>query len=258
MRSHPRLVRLCAAAIGLAAAQVHAQAVSLEPEEPGSQHAPGVYTGVKPGGDEAPPIPGAQPGSTPPAITWPGFQMQPDGGSRVFVQMTSRVGVNSALTENRVVVDFGDVAIVGATNRLPLYTRFFNTPVTRVELRRANKRTQLILTLRTTIQPRVSTDQSKSGYWFVYVDFPPGNYLSGDAAPIEAPPEPESSKAPTPKGDPALRAAPAHLDGEASAGGQAKAGASASGAVDAELPPGMGKVKADGKAKGKAGVKVGL
>ena len=39
-------------------------------------------------GEEPPPIPGTKPGSTPPAITWPGFQMQPDGSSRVFVQMT--------------------------------------------------------------------------------------------------------------------------------------------------------------------------
>jgi hypothetical protein len=253
MRSHKTLARVCAATLVLSAAQAHAQELALSEEAAAAkadgEHPRGSYTGVKPGGDESPAT-RARAGSTPPAITWPGFQMQPDGSSRVFVQITTQVDVSAALVDGKVIVDFGNVSIAGSNNRRPLVTKFFNTPVTSVEVKRANKRTTLVLTMRAPIEPRVSQEQAKSGFHFVYVDFPPGSYLPKElqaAAPPPGPlPAPDPPEAARPEAA-ATRDAPAHLDGSASGS------ASASGSLDAELPPGMGKTKASARGKAQAG-----
>lgn len=137
-------------------------------------HEPGRYTGVKLGGNESPPIK-SKPGS-PVAITWPGFQMKPEGGSVVFLQTNALLNVRSSKAEHKLIVELGQVRVEG-TNRLPLDTHFFNTPVTRVELKRARKSTTLELTLRADVEARIETAQAKSGYYFVYIHLPAGDYL---------------------------------------------------------------------------------
>jgi hypothetical protein len=250
MRSHKTLARVCASALLLSAVQAHAQDLALSEEgaaaKADGEHPRGSYMGVKPGGDESPAT-RAKAGSTPPAITWPGFQMRPDGSSRVFVQITTQVDVSAALVDGKVIVDFGNVAIAGSNNRRPLVTKFFNTPVTSVEVKRANKRTTLVLTMRAPIEPRVSQEQASSGFHFVYVDFPPGSYRPNEPQAAAAPPPgPLAAPDPPEAATPESRDPPAHLDGSAS--GSASADAS----FDAELPPGMGKTKAKAKARGKA------
>src|SRR5690349_12361780 len=136
VRSRSKLAWSLAAAGLFASHDAAAQDINLTAkaqEESGARHPRGTYMGVKPGGDEAPGI-GARPGQQPAAVTWPGFQMRPDGSSRVFIQTTVPVDPNIAAGGNRVVVDLGDAQIVGKANRLPFYTQFFNTPVTSVEL----------------------------------------------------------------------------------------------------------------------------
>lgn len=265
MRPHKTLARVCAAAACLAAAQVQAQGISLHAGDEMMdrvEHPRGVYTGVKPGGDEAPGL-GVEPGTTPAAITWPGFQMRPDGSSRVFVQLTTQVDVRTVVQGNKILIDFGNAIIAGETNRYPLYTSYFNTPVTSVELKRTNKRTIMELTLRAAVEPSVSSEHAKSGYYFVYFDFAAGNYRS-DAPPVPAdaaasPPAPASTPAPA-----AIKAPPSHLDGSVRVGAQAQTGAnanasgSANAAADAELPPGMGKLDVKAKGKTEAKVKIGL
>jgi hypothetical protein len=270
MRAHKTLAGLCAAAL-LSAAQAEAQEVALGEEgaKAKSEHPRGSYGGVKPGGDEPPAI-SAKPGSTPPAITWPGFQAMPDGSSRVFVQVTTQVDVSAASVNGKIVVDLGNVAIVGKTNRFPLITKFFNTPVTQVEVKRANKRTTLVLSMRAQVEPRISHEQAKSGFHFVYIDFPTGSYLPHEpqaaaATPSTAPAVdlPEAAK----PEDVTAREAPSHLEGAAS--GQVKASGSASlsasgsasagtdTSVDAELPPGVSKTNARSKTKASGKLKFG-
>ena len=268
MRSYKTLARLCVAVALFSAAHVRAQEVALAADDADGadekvEHPRGYYCGVKPGGDQAPAI-GAKAGTTPPEITWPGFQMMPGGGSRVFVQITTQVDVSAALVGGNVVVDFGDVKIAGRNNRLPLITKFFDTPVTEVAVKREKKRTTLILSMRAPVEPRVSHEQAQSGFHFVYIDFPPGNYQPNDAkvaaatnAPVDLP---EAAK---PEQAAAVRAAPTHLEGNAAASGQVSASTRASGSaaadasLNAELPPGMGKTKATGKAKAGGQLKFG-
>jgi hypothetical protein len=273
MRSHKTLARLCVAVALFSAEHVRAQEVALNADGAAEKDANprGTYCGVKAGGDETPAI-HAKPGSTPPAITWPGFQMMPDGSSRVFVQITTQVDVSAALVNGKVVVDFGNVSIAGRNNRRPMITKFFNTPVTAVEVKRAQKRTTLILSMRAPVEPRVSHEQVKSGFHFVYIDFPPGTYRPTDAqaaaspnAPVDLP---EAAKP-----DATARDAPTHLGGSAAASGQVQGSARASGgaslsagasasangntSMDGERPPGMGKPKPEGKAKAGGKLKFG-
>jgi hypothetical protein len=264
MASRTKSALLCVSALALCAARVSAQ--KLELSENGrsggttsdeTEHARGSYAGVKPGGSELPPI-AAKPGSTPAAISWPGFQMQPDGSSRVFLQTTAPLDVHAVLMDGKVVMELGDAHVVGETNRFALYTQYFNTPVTRVEIQRTGKRTTLVLTLRAQIEPQVSSAQAPSGFHFVYLDFAAGSYLA-------APPVALTDSAPTaaaaPVGTPATAPRayrpvaidePSHLEGEIGANGSVKASSKpkASASIDTELPPGMAKPKA--KAGGKA------
>ena len=132
----------------------------------------------------------------------------------------------------------------------PLYTQYFNTPVTMVELRRDKKQTVLVITLRADVQPSVSSEVASSGFNFVYFDFPAGQYVDS-AQPVAATPAPPVQ----PDGSVLSEAPPdpSHLEGEIDASGQVRGRANASTAMDHELPPGMGKTKA----KTSAGFSVG-
>ena len=266
MPSYKQLFGVYATAALLSAAPAGAQELTLgkrdgAADKTDAMHPRGSYAGVKPGGEETPAV-RAKAGTTPTAITWPGFQMQPDGSSRVFVQTTSQVDVSAALVDGKVVVDFGNVAVPSQNNRRPLVTKYFNTPVTLVEVKRAKKRTTLVLTMRAPVEPRLSHERAESGFHFVYIDFPAGSYLPVAAPPPASspvpPPDPPAAATPQPA---ATREAPGHLDGNASArgAGRAAVGGRASASLDAELPPGMGKPKASarGEAKTSGSFKLG-
>jgi hypothetical protein len=135
---------------------------------------------------------------------------------------------------------------------LPLYTQYFNTPVISVELKRdrKSKRTQLVITLRADVSPRVSSEVAHSGFNFVYFDFPAGQYLAtaSAAAPASAPAAAAQTTSVLNQPPPA----PTHLDGDVNAhGGVQTPSSKASARMDAELPPGMSTPKASTKAKGK-------
>jgi hypothetical protein len=183
-------------------------------------HEPGRYAGVKLGGNESPPI-ASKPGS-PVTVTWPGFQMKPEGGSVVFLQSNAVLNVQSSKAEHKLIVELGEVRVEG-TNRLPLDTHFFNTPVTRVELKRGHKSTRLELSLRADVEARIETAQAKSGYYFVYIHLPPGDYLPRASPPANA--------VAAPQPDTADRTVTSQTDAIDEA------------ALAAELPPGMAPTK---------------
>jgi hypothetical protein len=200
---------------------------------------PGSYEGVKPGGSEPPPVP-AVPNSTPVQITWPGFQMRPDGSSRVFIQSTSPLTHATSQQGKLLFIDLGEAKVSGETNQFALYTRFFNTPVVRAQLK-PGKRAVLEIELRATVQPNISTEKAPSGFHFLYIDFPAGQYMgavatksaAGDVAPAGA----------------AAPAAPTHLDDAPPAPPEpGKASVKLDTSMDSELPPGQGKAKTKAKA----------
>jgi len=135
------------------------------------------YAGVIPGSSHPPAVKVA-PGSTSPAIvTWPGFQMRPDGGSRFFIQITSDVELETKMAQEQFILTLKQTRIASRNNRYALETRFFNTPVTRAQLEKKGKDTTMILSLREHVFPDVKKEVAPDGYHFIFIDFPAGNYL---------------------------------------------------------------------------------
>lgn len=228
----------------------------------------GHYVGVKPGGKEHPAV-GTAAGALPAVVTWPGFAMRPDGGSRVFLQLTAPVDVAYETRPDRVIVDLQGARIAGSNNRNHLDTTYFNTPVLRASLRRDKGVTSLELVLRSPAQPRISNQPSASGYHFLYIDFPPGDYKVPEA-PAPPPAEggdeegagPPVADVPAPPPPPRKPAQQLNYlaDDEAPPPPMASEPARGTGSVsteyDDELPPGMGKVKVKGKAKVGGGLRL--
>jgi hypothetical protein len=214
------------------------------------EHPRGTYVGVAPGGDQLPALP-AKPGEGKAAITWPGFQMRPDGTSRFFIQSTRPLVVSSEFRANRAVIDLGKPDLVGENTALPLETRFFNTPVTRATVVRNAKGTQLVLDMRANVQPRITSERAKSGFHFLYLDFPAGQYLGpaetkalGAASSAASDQPTRYVEAPMPKPMPTAK------DDERPPGmGEMKAKGSASGSTSTGDGKAKAKAKADGKAK---------
>jgi hypothetical protein len=148
------------------------------PGNPG--HASGTYAGVVPGSANQAPAAAhterAAKGA--PTITWPGFQMRPDGSSRVFIQSTAPLEPKVLTAENgKLELQLPNARVAEKTNRLPLDTRFFNTPITKVSVNAARSGAVVQLDLRSPVTPQISSEPGAAGYFFTYIELPKGEYL---------------------------------------------------------------------------------
>jgi hypothetical protein len=172
-----RLAAILFLPIAFAIANAEAQSLALDREAaPAAEPRVGAYEGVA-SNNNHPPAVKVPAGATPPQVTWPGFEMLAQGRSRIFVQLTSRVETEVQSGANQVVMVIKKARIAGRNNRRALETRFFNTPVTRAYLKKRGTDTVLMLELRSNALPVVSTQQASSGYFFVFLDFPAGQYV---------------------------------------------------------------------------------
>lgn len=173
-----KLIRALRVALPGVAVCVGASAATLAPDGPGSLGASSAraqsYDGVAPGSAVVPEGI-AQPGGTA-LVTWPGFQMLPSGGSRVFIQLTvevkpelKRVGANWQLV-------LPGVALPPGNARRPLDTSFFNTPVATVRSKKHKNDVIVQLDMRAKVAPTLRTEKVSTGYFFVYVEFAVGNF----------------------------------------------------------------------------------
>lgn len=105
-----------------------------------------------------------------PFATFPGFRMLPSGGSRVFVQVHGKVDVAESKAEGRVVYRLKGATAI-ATNRFPLITAFFATPVTRVQLVDQGDDLDMVIELRSRADPTYRVIETEQGI-VVQVDFP--------------------------------------------------------------------------------------
>jgi len=136
------------------------------------------YAGVVPGTDTITENLAAAPGEGA-LVTWPGFQMLPDGGSRVFVQTTIEVAPElkrEGQSDNWQVV-LAHVSLPAGNARRPLDTQFFNTPVKSVRTVARGAGVAVVLSMRAKLKPVVRTERATSGYFFTYLEFPPGSFL---------------------------------------------------------------------------------
>lgn len=154
------------------------------------EHAAGTYMGVVPGSGTPPPA--ARTVKTPATITWPGFQMRPDGSSRVFIQSNTPLAPQPTAAAGKYAIHLPGAHVSSGTNRLPLETRFFNTPVTKVSLTVDHGGATLVLDLRADVTPSISSERGPAGYYFTYIDLPKGSYVTS-AVKTGAPPAPEGT-----------------------------------------------------------------
>lgn len=131
-----------------------------------------------PGSDTIPDDIAAAPGGSA-LVTWPGFQMMPSGGSRVFVQTSVEVTPElkrDGQSDNWQIV-LAHVALPPGNARRPLDTHFFNTPVTSIRTLARGQGVVVLLAMRAKLKPIVRTERAQSGYFFTYVEFPAGSFL---------------------------------------------------------------------------------
>jgi hypothetical protein len=140
------------------------------------------YQGVTPGSPNEPPRVDAVGRQR--LMTWPGFQMLSDGGSRVFVQVSQEPLFETRDEPGRFVVLLERTGVHLRNNKRALETRYFNTPVKRVRVQRRRDKVAVILELRAPAPPRVHTQPGAEGrFHYVLVDFPPGDWLAEAAGP---------------------------------------------------------------------------
>jgi hypothetical protein len=112
-------------------------------------------------------------------VTWPGFLMRQDGGSRLFIQTTRPLQYTRTTGKQRFSLRFEDIRVHLNNNRNPLITAFFNTPVKRAWLKRRGKSVDLVVELKKAAQETVTQYSDSDGYHYLFVDFPPGDYPAG-------------------------------------------------------------------------------
>jgi len=218
----------------LGALAVLATPVLAQPRvEVRDSHATGDYAGVAPENQHTPPRHGAvQRSQAGTLITWPGFQMRADGGSRFFLQVSHPPQTELVRTEGRFELLVRGTSTHVRNTRRPLETRFFNTPVTRARLERRSRDLAFVFDLRADVTPTVSQQAGANGYHFVIVDFPAGTYVEGPALP----PPPLARGTEYPRDEQPERLAP---ESEQTNGFEESRAVPPRGMRDEERPPGM-------------------
>jgi len=133
------------------------------------------YEGVAPGSGKIPDGIAAAPGKDA-MLTWPGFQMLPEGGSRVFLQTSVKVTPTLKRVGDRFQVILSGVSLPKGNAQRPLETSFFETPVTSVHAYRKGRDVIVELTMRANVTPTMRTEKADTGYFFTMIDFPAGSY----------------------------------------------------------------------------------
>lgn len=108
---------------------------------------------------------------TGPIATYPGFRMLDGGGSRVLVTLSKKVNVTEHKAQGKLTYRIQGVQVPTRTNRLPLLTTFFATPVSRAELVTRDGDVDLVIELRAAATPQFRVIETDKGAE-LQVDFP--------------------------------------------------------------------------------------
>ena len=136
---------------------------------------------------------------TGPIATYPGFRMLDGGGSRVFVTLSKKVNVTEHKAQGRLTYRIQGVRVPARTNRLPLVTTFFSTPVSRAELVERDGDVDLVIDVRAATTAQFRIVESDKGAE-LQVDFPkvttdePAAAAAEPAAPATAASRPATTK----------------------------------------------------------------
>jgi len=220
LRSLAVLGGLFVAGVSCGSAQAQTPAVSAADMADTPPGAAATVTPVAPAVAPAPPVPVVMSGVRPartghertypyPVATLPGFEMLPDGGSRLFVEVTRNVNVEERRTERVLTYVLKGTRVIYRNNENSLVTVHFNTPVTRARLLPSGGDLLFSVDLRADAAPAWKMVGGNDGGATLQVDFPRGNFLPtgeidetsyGGPRPASAPPAPpDGPKATAPK-----------------------------------------------------------
>lgn len=118
-----------------------------------------------------------------PIAAFPGFRLNQDGSTQIFVQLTSPVPVEEEKGDRTLTYTLKGARIAIRNNRNALVTSSFNTPVTRARIVETDEDVKLVIELRAATTPTETTAPAPQGRAVVEVSFPPGEYLSAPDLP---------------------------------------------------------------------------
>lgn len=106
-----------------------------------------------------------------PTATLPGFTMNEDGTSRVFLEVSADVPVSESKNQLMLAYRFAGVTVPERVNRLPIPTTHFETPVASVQVLQIDGAAELRIVLRQDTEPTTRLKRSPGGT-VLSVDFP--------------------------------------------------------------------------------------
>jgi len=113
-----------------------------------------------------------------PVATLPGFEMLPEGGSRLFVELTQNVQVEERKARGVVTYVLKGARVTVHNNTNPLVTVHFNTPVAGAHLVQAGHDLLFVIAMRADATPTWKMNPGKEGSSVLTVDFPKGSYVT--------------------------------------------------------------------------------
>jgi hypothetical protein len=115
-----------------------------------------------------------------PVVNLPGFEQTPDGGSRVFVSLTSTVPVEEHKAQGSVTYVLKGAGVRVWNNSNALVTVHFNTPVSKARLVPHGNDAHLVIEMRAASTPtwKMTEGQDKSAV--LQIDFPKGDFAPAD------------------------------------------------------------------------------
>jgi hypothetical protein len=119
--------------------------------------------------------------------TLPGFEMMPDGGSRLFVELTRTVPVEEKKAAGTITYVLKGAHIDKRNNANALVTVHFNTPVTRARLIPSGRDLHFVIDLRQNAVPTWKLAPAKDGSSILQIDFAKGDFLPAGGEPLVTP-----------------------------------------------------------------------
>ncbi len=113
-----------------------------------------------------------------PVATLPGFEMLPEGGSRLFVELTQNVQVEERKARGTITYVLRGTHVTVHNNTNPLVTVHFNTPVAGAHLAQSGNDLLFVVSMRADATPSWKMNPGKEGSSVLTVDFPKGSYVT--------------------------------------------------------------------------------
>jgi hypothetical protein len=135
-----------------------------------------------------------------PLATYPGFAVQPDGTSKIWLSINKKVPVEVRRAAGRVVFVLRQVQVGVRNNTNPLVTTHFQTAVSSARLVREKDGAQLVVELREKVEPTHRVTGAAGGTMLLEITVPRPTRSFSDATPAAVAPR-SAAKAPRGAGE---------------------------------------------------------